>query len=147
MHDWWLAQCAAAAGHIAYLPRPTVRYRQHGANVVGARGFAGIVRAALARPRTWWRRGFANFVAGVEQADTLRRRLAALDTPEARAAADVADRYLRAVTGAGGPVRRVARVAASGVRPDPVLFYLIFLARVAAYDAAPGAARPTAAAR
>jgi glycosyltransferase involved in cell wall biosynthesis len=37
MHDWWLAMIAAAVGRIAFLDAPTVLYRQHGANVVGAR--------------------------------------------------------------------------------------------------------------
>lgn len=37
MHDWWLALIAAAFGHIGFVDVPTVLYRQHGANVVGAR--------------------------------------------------------------------------------------------------------------
>ncbi len=36
MHDWWLALLAAAFGRIGYVPRPTVLYRQHGRNAVGA---------------------------------------------------------------------------------------------------------------
>ena len=38
MHDWWLALVASRFGQIAFLPGSTVRYRQHGANVVGAQG-------------------------------------------------------------------------------------------------------------
>ena len=37
MHDWWAALVAAATGHIDYIDRPLVAYRQHGANVFGAR--------------------------------------------------------------------------------------------------------------
>lgn len=37
MHDWWLAVLAAAFGGLAFVDRPTVLYRQHGANTVGAR--------------------------------------------------------------------------------------------------------------
>ncbi len=37
MHDWWLGLVAAALGRLAYLPRATVLYRQHGRNHVGAR--------------------------------------------------------------------------------------------------------------
>ncbi len=37
MHDWWLALTAAAFGHIGHLNEPTVLYRQHGANEVGAK--------------------------------------------------------------------------------------------------------------
>ncbi len=37
MHDMWLAQIASALGHIAYVDTPTVYYRQHANNVIGAR--------------------------------------------------------------------------------------------------------------
>ena len=37
MHDWWLALIASAFGGIGFLERPTVLYRQHGTNTVGAR--------------------------------------------------------------------------------------------------------------
>ena len=37
MHDGWLAQTAAAFGKIEYLPIPTVLYRQHGDNEIGAK--------------------------------------------------------------------------------------------------------------
>ncbi len=36
LHDWFLAQTAAALGHIVFLPEPLVDYRQHGGNAVGA---------------------------------------------------------------------------------------------------------------
>ena len=36
-HDWWVGLLAATTGKIAYEPEPLVRYRQTGANVVGAR--------------------------------------------------------------------------------------------------------------
>jgi len=36
MHDWWLALLAAAFGRIGYVATPTVLYRQHGGNTVGA---------------------------------------------------------------------------------------------------------------
>lgn len=54
MHDWWLALIAAGTGHIAYLPKATILYRQHGANSVGAKDLAapaGIARAMKASPR------------------------------------------------------------------------------------------------
>jgi hypothetical protein len=37
IHDWWLALIAAAAGDVVTLDEPTVRYRMHGANVIGAK--------------------------------------------------------------------------------------------------------------
>ena len=39
MHDWWLALVAAAAGKILFIEEPTVLYRQHRTNVIGAGGF------------------------------------------------------------------------------------------------------------
>lgn len=37
MHDWWLALIACCFGQIDYLSEPTMLYRQHGANQVGAK--------------------------------------------------------------------------------------------------------------
>jgi glycosyltransferase involved in cell wall biosynthesis len=41
-HDWWLYQATSACGgHVCYDARPSVRYRQHGRNLVGSnKGFA-----------------------------------------------------------------------------------------------------------
>ncbi len=37
MHDWWLGLIAAAFGEIGFVPEPTILYRQHGGNEVGAK--------------------------------------------------------------------------------------------------------------
>lgn len=37
MHDWWLALLASVTGEIGYLDTPTIAYRQHGDNTVGAK--------------------------------------------------------------------------------------------------------------
>lgn len=39
-HDWWLALIAATFGNISFLPRQTMRYRQHSNNVVGGAKFS-----------------------------------------------------------------------------------------------------------
>ncbi|MEA3456076.1 MAG: glycosyltransferase family 2 protein [Campylobacterota bacterium] len=39
MHDWWLGLVAASLGRIESLPQSTIKYRQHGANDIGASAF------------------------------------------------------------------------------------------------------------
>ncbi len=56
LHDWWLALCAAACGRLEFDPVPTVLYRQHGTNLIGA-GIRSIPDA-LRRSRGNFRRSF-----------------------------------------------------------------------------------------
>ena len=37
VHDWWIALVAAAFGSAGYVAEPTVLYRQHGENIIGAK--------------------------------------------------------------------------------------------------------------
>ena len=48
MHDWFLSLIAAACGQVIYLDRPTLSYRQHGGNTVGAKD-SGSLRYVLSR--------------------------------------------------------------------------------------------------
>lgn len=72
MHDWWCACAAAAFGHVVAIPEATVLYRQHAANVVGARDrrvpISGIPAAVLAR-----RGSTADFRRGLDKAATQAR--------------------------------------------------------------------------
>lgn len=36
MHDWWLIQVAALLGVVGFVDEPTIAYRQHGSNQIGA---------------------------------------------------------------------------------------------------------------
>jgi len=42
MHDWWLILVAAAFGKIDYILEPTILYRQHGENDIGAKKVKSI---------------------------------------------------------------------------------------------------------
>lgn len=60
-HDWWLYQIVSGAGgRVIYDPRPTVLYRQHDANLVGAnnsiRGSAIRLAALMAGRFSRWNR-------------------------------------------------------------------------------------------
>lgn len=43
MHDWWLGLIASACGHIDYLAIPTMLYRQHSKNDIGAKNWTSLV--------------------------------------------------------------------------------------------------------
>ncbi|MCH3910261.1 MAG: glycosyltransferase family 2 protein [Limosilactobacillus oris] len=49
MHDWWLALITAAFGKVSYINEPTILYRQHGDNQVGAsnKSFVSICKRVL----------------------------------------------------------------------------------------------------
>lgn len=65
MHDWWLALVASGLGHIAFLDRATMLYRQHGGNQVGAwrYGLANLLQLSPSRLRQAYR----NYNAAVGQ--------------------------------------------------------------------------------
>jgi hypothetical protein len=74
MHDWWLALVASRFGEIAFLPDPTVQYRQHGANVLGAQGL-GL---------SYWMRRLQNLVADPSAGGHTRAALQQADCFEQR---------------------------------------------------------------
>lgn len=74
LHDWWVALCAAAFGQIHYLPEPTVLYRQHGSNVVGAEPFWAKLNPLSGRWRSHWQQTLRAFQQGTRQACALRDR-------------------------------------------------------------------------
>lgn len=48
MHDWWIGLVASYFGKIGYINTSTIKYRQHGNNTIGAKGFQiNILRHTL----------------------------------------------------------------------------------------------------
>ncbi|OCL91229.1 glycosyltransferase family 2 protein [Aliarcobacter thereius] len=48
MHDWWIGLVASCFGNIGSVNTSTIKYRQHGKNTIGAKGFqVNILRHAL----------------------------------------------------------------------------------------------------
>ena len=89
MHDWLIAQTAAAFGHIVFVPRPLVGYRQHGTNAVGASktGLAKRALQALSMPE----KARARMVLNYRQARALRD---CYGTLLPAASAEAVDRFL-----------------------------------------------------
>lgn len=80
IHDWWTALTAAAFGFIEYVDRPTVYYRQHGTNAIGASDVRSLSYALkrVLRPETVQGALSGTYVA----ADTFLRTYADLLAPE-----------------------------------------------------------------
>ena len=64
MHDWWFALVACAFGTIGYVSQPTILYRQHGDNEVGAKN---PINEALSRKHLF-QQTKATIVASIAQA-------------------------------------------------------------------------------
>lgn len=81
VHDWWIALCAASGGQISFIGESLVKYRQHGANAIGAKP------AALSRRLTPAEREVRNELIRqtVAQAGALLQRLQQRRSPASRA--------------------------------------------------------------
>jgi hypothetical protein len=87
MHDFWLVLVAAALGHVHYIDRPTILYRQHGGNLLGAprRGYGPTALRAM---RILLRNSQGRAMERLsEQAEVLLTRYSAEMRPERRRAA------------------------------------------------------------
>ncbi|MGJ7612704.1 MULTISPECIES: glycosyltransferase family 2 protein [unclassified Variovorax] len=116
VHDEWLAAVASAIGHIDVLPEPTIDYRQHASNQIGARRLTLSEKVAKA----FAERGDKH-VARLRRAEALLQRLRQLgarvparylDAQQAK----VAHQRFRAQLPAARPLRllSILREAASG---------------------------------
>jgi rhamnosyltransferase len=130
MHDWWLAQCAAALGSLLFLPEATVLYRQHGANLLGSRGAMQLYLDAFRSPVQWWAHGSQTLAAASGQVCELADRLGSLPAevqvdPGARR---LVQRTCVALRGGLGPLRRCRELSLLRIRPRsltvPLFFYL-----------------------
>jgi glycosyltransferase involved in cell wall biosynthesis len=111
-HDWWLALCAAATGHIGYLPEAMVHYRLHRENTKGRIGSRLRIRR--------WLRAHRHLARGAAQAgalgDRLRERSAAASPP-----IQVLDQYAALFRPTTSRWRRSWGVARLGAgRPGPL---------------------------
>jgi len=83
MHDWWLALHAGFFGKLLPVTKTLVSYRQHGANVIGAKSY----RAGLDPRQNWWatwRRGNQELQATIRQARDFQAAVSDRSFPNAR---------------------------------------------------------------
>jgi len=77
MHDWWLALCAVVFGHIGYIDKPLVKYRQHGNNEVGAKAIGDFFNPFSGKWLERWEEGRMNLFQSMKQAQALADRIQA----------------------------------------------------------------------
>jgi glycosyltransferase involved in cell wall biosynthesis len=132
MHDWWLAQCAAAFGHIHFVPEALVLYRQHGNNLVGARGMLMRGWHSFRFPGDWWNESARRFLAGLRQLWILRCRAGIRGIPMNREIGDALEMLWAGLSSGGGGARaRIEASIRSGALPGNALMRTLLLIRIA----------------
>lgn len=124
MHDWWLALCAASFGKLRSMPERLVQYRQHAANVIGARSFW----SSLFSPQDWlatWRKGNLELVESINQARVFQERFRHNLKPDAESALAAYCRILQ-----GGPLNRLRSLGRAGAWRRHWLLDATLVARV-----------------
>jgi glycosyltransferase involved in cell wall biosynthesis len=121
IHDWWLAQCAAATGEILFVPRPTVLYRQHAHNVLGIRNARKGIWHYLRHPQE-----LSRIVArGVVQARRLLRRLE--DRHCVSAKTELVRSFCRAFADSSSRLARLMLLLRIGIKRQRLIHYLGWL--------------------
>lgn len=75
-HDWWIALIARACGHISYLKVPSMDYRLHENNVVGAHGFAAYFRQRINSSKQREERLWQTYLQGAAFYELYRKQIA-----------------------------------------------------------------------
>lgn len=70
MHDWYLAVLASALGELVYIDQPTHLYRQHDANVLGARTLSKRIKRWI-HPSAWFAKYWWLITSSQKQAKKL----------------------------------------------------------------------------
>jgi len=121
MHDWWFALVAAMSGRLIFLPVPTISYRQHSRNTVGAKKFlSGKNAARLAKIEQLE----ITIARTVRQGQALKERMLQADRP----LPDYVAEYLEAALQNGKEAVHRARkhgIAKQGKTRNMIFYYLL----------------------
>jgi len=77
VHDWWLALVAASYGHVLYLDRPAIMYRQHGSNAIGMNTTtaAASLKRIMTHPVGRLKHGMTTCTSCARQLDAFESRI------------------------------------------------------------------------
>ncbi|MCU7801141.1 MAG: glycosyltransferase family 2 protein [gamma proteobacterium symbiont of Lucinoma myriamae] len=129
MHDWWLALCTSTTGKIIYIDKPLIDYRQHSANVVGAKGFWSRINPFVKGVILHWIEGNEQFLSTITQSKTLYQWLAHHEQDDERdEVMNLVNRYSLLLS--LGRFKRIARVFKLGVGRQNLIMQIAFLIRV-----------------
>lgn len=126
MHDWWLALCAAVFGRLEYNPQPTVKYRQHEHNVIGAKRIRRLMNPLKNNWLSHWAGGCVNLAGSILQARALAERIRKHDPQNP---------HLHLVEGYASlmelpPFKRIKAIKKSGIHMQSSLRYMLMISRL-----------------
>ena len=130
MHDWWLALCAAAFGQIGFIEEPTVLYRQHGKNEVGAKSLWGMLNPLKTNLLDRWKIGDRHFRGTIRQAAHLSGRMDNGRFKPHAGAKSLSDGYANCLSMARN--RRLNWIHLNGLRRQGIIRQVLFLVRLLA---------------
>jgi glycosyltransferase involved in cell wall biosynthesis len=124
-HDWWLALCSAASGYIVRTTKPTVLYRQHSGNVVGAAApRRAFFQQLLLHPFAYPAATFRDFSGGVDQARRLAERIRDRGVADPRVLERV-EEYCQAFDENASGIARLQALRRSDARPQRLVSKVI----------------------
>lgn len=127
-HDWWFALCAAAAGQIHFVPEPTVFYRQHASNVVGANPYWKRIDLAGRMRRLRVQDENHLMIRSIRQASALAKRLREREVKTAPL--PLLEEYVSSFEQGAARVLRPWHAFRRGIRRPNWLLQLFYLARL-----------------
>lgn len=128
MHDWWLALCAAACGQIGYSPIPTLQYRQHTTNLIGAQRFWAMMNPLSLRTRRRWRESKHQLFKSIRMAALLSERIKLRGIPCSAETTLLLDRFVGCAM--KSPLDRVWTASRVGLRRQGLTRYLLLYWRL-----------------
>jgi len=134
MHDWWVAQCAAMAGIIRFLPEPTMQYRLHSGNTLGLPSLWEKVNVLRREVRADWRRRVAETALAIDQVRALKSRLQQLRSTTADESLAIVNAFLAELDGKRPAWRKLLALRKAGMLHVGYLRQAAFGAKLWALD-------------